>query len=1217
MGQYKLNRRILYLGIAIILALSLTCCGGVVQNENTIDNIKTYRDIPGVTEEDIIAVEAITASRAKFSYGQISETEAFVLPDGTISGFAAKFCGLLSNLFNVEIDLYLYDWEVLKKGIDNQSIDFTGDLTPTAERMEQYYMTHPIAERALRIFALSDEIGRFNNINDINGQVIGFLSGTITREYIEQQYPELEFNGIEVDSFYDVPLMLQSGEIDVFATDGVVDPVYDDYDFVQSKKFFPLVYTPVSLATANPDLKPIIDVINKYIIAGGLDVLDGFYRDGDEEYAKNKLYKSFTEEERAYLQGLHDSGGVVRVALEDDNYPVCFYNYKEIEFQGIAIDVLAEISKMTGIVFERVNNENTKWSELLEMLRSGEASLVSELVYSEERSDSFIWSEPSYATSHYALLSKMEYPDLATHQVVRARVGSIIESIYDEKYRQWFPDSNNLVMYDSIESALIGLENDEIDMLMASDYVLAMQHNFNEKPGYKVNLLFGTPIESRFGFYQEETLLCSILDKAQYYIDTGGITSEWASRGFDYARKLAEQRSLYFSLIAAGLGLMLVLVIIFLLRTRKLSRNLDKTVKERTLELQLQTEAAQVASNTKSVFLANMSHEMRTPLNAIIGLSDLTLEDKKLGRESHSNIEKVSNAGATLLGIVNDILDISKIEAGKFDLVSTEYEVASLINDSITQNILRIGEKPIEFILNISENFPAQLYGDELRIKQIFNNFLSNAFKYTLEGTVTLAVSCVREKDDMWVTVLVKDTGVGIRQEDQEKLFSAYKQLDTMANRRIEGTGLGLSLTKTLVELMDGKILVESEYGKGSAFTITFRQKYVSDKVIGPEVVANLRKFDYSDQKRKTNNEMERVKLPYIRVLVVDDNITNLDVAKGLMTPYGMQVDCVKSGQEAIDAILNEGVKYDGIFMDHMMPGMDGVEATKRIREIGTNYTKKIPIIACTANAIAGNEEMLLGKGFQAFLSKPIEVPRLDEMIKRFFTDEAKKKAFNQSLRERRAGDDRRDEIDRRTGFDRRSMGNLYYMLDIQKGTKRFAGDNDMYREVLRSYAVNTKPLLEEAEKVDKATLEDYAIIVHGIKGSSRGICAEEAGKKAEFMEHAAKAGDIDYVSRHNKEFIETVRKLIMEIEVFLGKSDKENPKPRMDKPDEEILKKLQAACEAYDMDGVDDAMGEIDSYEYETGADLVIWLNENIAQLNLIEISEKLESLFTPPQAP
>jgi signal transduction histidine kinase len=376
-------------------------------------------------------------------------------------------------------------------------------------------------------------------------------------------------------------------------------------------------------------------------------------------------------------------------------------------------------------------------------------------------------------------------------------------------------------------------------------------------------------------------------------------------------------------------------------------------------QLQEALKTAQDASEAKSSFLAHMSHEMRTPLNAVIGLADLILQAGGLNEEASLYLDRIYNAGQTLLSTVNDLLDISKIEAGKLELVPVNYGLSGLINDAVAQSIMRIGEKPIKFVLDINEDLPAGLYGDDLRIKQILNNLLSNAFKYTSEGTVTLSMESEREGDSVWMTVKVRDTGKGIRLKDMNTLFKDYVKMDLKANRKIEGTGLGLSITKKIVEMMDGSIAAESEYGKGSVFIVKFRQQFVTDETIGAEAVKKIKNFRYSEKNPNKHARFIRIRLPYARVLVVDDVVTNLDVAKGMMKPYAMQVDCVTGGQEAIDLVRAEEVLYNAIFMDQMMPGIDGLETTRIIREeIGTEYARTVPIIALTANAIVGNEEM-------------------------------------------------------------------------------------------------------------------------------------------------------------------------------------------------------------------------------------------------------------------
>jgi CheY-like chemotaxis protein/two-component sensor histidine kinase len=606
-------------------------------------------------------------------------------------------------------------------------------------------------------------------------------------------------------------------------------------------------------------------------------------------------------------------------------------------------------------------------------------------------------------------------------------------------------------------------------------------------------------------------------------------------------------------------------------------------------------------------------------------LSALTLEEDGIREDTKENLEKIYNAGTTLLSTVNDILDISKIESGKFELVPTEYDTPSLINDTITQSIMRKGEKPVEFVLDIDENIPSRLYGDDLRIKQILNNLLSNAFKYTKEGTVTLSIrseflpsqsfegsgellpmdnefraSGRGSKTGVLLCFSVRDTGIGISPEDIERLFTEYVQVDTKLNHEIEGTGLGLSIAKMMVDMMGGSITVESEYGKGSVFAVTLPQRIVSATVIGAELVNSIRNFHYSVKRLDKDQRTSRIKLPYAQVLLVDDVMTNIDVARGMMKPYGMLIDYVLSGQEAIDAVREEKVRYNAIFMDHMMPGIDGVEATRIIREeIGTKYAITVPIIALTANAILGNEEMFLSRGFQAYIPKPIQMTLLDSVINKWVRDvELEKSLANQQAAV--TGDTGQDSL----------FGAGIAGLDFEMGLNRFSGDMETYIQVLQSFAMNTRLQLEAVKKGSEGKLADYAINVHGIKGSCRGICAEAAGDQAEALEKAAKAGDLNFVTVNNPALITTISKLIADIEETLSKNAPKKDRPKKNKPDLETLSKLREACEKYKINDIEAAMEEIENFDYESDGGLALWLRDNVIEMNYAQIAERLKSI-------
>jgi signal transduction histidine kinase/DNA-binding NarL/FixJ family response regulator len=620
---------------------------------------------------------------------------------------------------------------------------------------------------------------------------------------------------------------------------------------------------------------------------------------------------------------------------------------------------------------------------------------------------------------------------------------------------------------------------------------------------------------------------------------------------------------------------------------------------------------AEAASQAKSAFLASISHEIRTPLNAIMGLSEVELRNS-LPDETRNNLEKIYNSGSTLLSIINDILDISKMESGKFELIPTKYDFPSLISDTISLNIVRVGSKPVMFEVEMEETIPAVLFGDEIRVKQILNNLLSNAFKYTNKGTVTLQVTCERRGKDAWFTYSVSDTGRGIKEDNLEKLFTEYRQVDLQANRSIEGTGLGLSICKSLVEMMDGDITVESEYGRGSIFSARIRQEIVVSAPIGPEVVQDLRGLRFINRSHVRNKNLARAYMPYGKVLIVDDVPTNLDVAKGLMIPYGLVIDCASSGKQAIEIIRMENKKYDVVFMDHMMPEMDGIEAVRIIRGgIGTDYARTVPVVALTANALIGNAEMFLGKGFQAFLSKPIDLLQLDQILNQWVRD----KQSDETLREadeamrKRAGIVSEVSAEFSKIMSRRIDG-----VDLEAGLKRYDNSVNIYIPILQSYIKHSVSMLDKIRVYDKEFLTDYAINVHGLKGASYGIGAIKAGRLAEELEAAARRSDYEFIAANNADLINTVElavaKLLALLDEILGGMS-EKSRDLRPAPDRGLMEQLRNACVHFKMTEIRTILSELDKYAYESEPGLIKQLVELADDVEYEEMQKRLEVFF------
>jgi PAS domain S-box-containing protein len=1242
----------------------------------------SFRDIPGVTDEEVKAIETLRGQYGRFFYGVNQTAEAFPIynsTDNEVGGYAALVCEWLSSLFDIPFQPVIYDWSELFLKLESGEVQFTGDLMSTEERRKTYFMTDTIAERLLRTYQLAGS----NSVAEIiktRPPRLAVPYGFAPLTYIKEA-AEYDFEAVFIADYADAHRTLVSGEADAFLTMDIAEPALDAYGDIVSETFYPLVFVSASLSTRMPYLEPVISVVQKALQNGGMRYLTELYSQGRRDYITNKFFERLTPVELEYMQ----RNDVVKIATESDSYPLCFYSRSDNEYQGIAFDVMREIKAITGLSFEVFNALDTGYSDLIDMLESGKASMITAMMRSRERERSFLLPGIPLLREHPVLVSKSEFPNVQFYELANVTVGIVRGTLHAELFKRWFPNNKSYREYDNMDSAFYALERGAVDMFMCMSNYLISIDNYKEYTGFKTNVAFDNKFDITFGFNRDEATLCSIVDKALSLIDLETISEYWIHKRYDYRAKVAEARTPWLiRAITLSLAAIAMMVVMFY-RSRNEEKRLAKLVAEETSTLmailngtpdhifckdldsrytrynksfsdfynlsgsvnsKLESDAlgltsdvlwhhksmdakvyaeeatvvsevfvpspdgkrtlfevikspllvdgkvtglvgmarditrrkaaedeAKRASEAKSRFIANMSHEIRTPMNAILGITEIILRNKTLPPDVIEALNKIYNSGDLLLYIINDILDLSKIEAGKLELLPAQYEVASMINDTVALNTMRIGNKPIEFKLSVDENIPVQLFGDELRIRQILNNIISNAIKYTSKGEVTLSIFAEQgsapsaegapsvegvPSDTVTLVCCVRDTGQGMTEEQVSRLFEDYSRFNADANRTTEGTGLGMSITHNLVRMMNGAISVESEPDKGTTVTIKLPQGKVGANVLGKEQAEKLAKFEKSIERQMRKAQVIFEPMPYGSVLLVDDVESNLFVAEGLMFPYGLSIDTVSSGFEAIDKIKEK--TYDIVFMDHMMPKMDGIETTKKIREMG--YTQ--PIVALTANAIVGQSNIFMENGFDGYISKPIDIRQLNATLKKFVRDKQPPEvieAANRNKNENKSG----------RVYTREQLAEIFVRdaSRLAEGLEEIQKSGVYNDEEIRTYTINT----------------------HALKSALANIGETDLSAVAFKLEDAGRANDTAVIKAETPKFLDDLRAVI------------EKNTPRQEEGEENIVEDraylrekllvIKKACEAYERKTIRAAIADLRQKE---------WLSETKELLTIMD---------------
>ena len=934
-----------------ILNLSSGC--RVVGADNTGDKFPyvSYTEIPGVTEEDAREMEALKSRYGSFTFGMVPGVDAYE-EDGAIRGFSALFCEWLTGFFGIPFIPVLCEHDILLAGLESGGINFSGALSAAELETAGYFSAGPITEQSFRFTRFS---GSQPLLDIVAARMprYAFLSGDDASSRVAD-LAYYDFESFFVDDYESAYNLLKEGRVDAFFDEGRAEAEFMAHEDIIAESFLPMIRMPVSMSTGNRELEPVIRLVQKALQNGGEHLFTGMNKLGQAEFRKSRLLLRLNETERQFIQ----EHPVIPIVAEYYNYPISFYNSYEKEWQGIYFDVLNEISELTGLGFTVVNNENTDWPTLLAKLVSGEAAIVSELLPSKERQGAFLWPNTPLLVDYYALLSRSDTPNISINEVLETSIGLPRATAYAEQFRRWFPNHPRITEYESSDESFRALDRGEVDVVVSSQRRLLALTNYSELTGYKANLVFDVSAESFIGFNKNEGILCSIFDSAFQFVDVRSIAGQWVYKTYDYKAKLVRAQRPW--LIGAAVLSICVVILISILFSRKYNEGtrLEMLVQKRTSELkklqhdlEMAFENAQAGSRAKSVFLANMSHEIRTPMNAIIGMTNIGKTSDDIERKDYC-FSRIEDASLHLLGVINDILDMSKIEANKFALSEAEFKFEKMLQSVVNVISMQIEEKDQKFKVYFDRKIPENLFGDELRLSQVISNLVSNAVKFTPEGgSIRIGTYFLGEEDGVCnIQITVTDSGIGISPSQQERLFQSFQQAESGSSRRYGGSGLGLMISKSIVEMMGGGIWVESEQGKGSTFSFSVRVKRGEER-----------------EKKLLNRG---VNWGNVRILSVDDDPDTQAFLKKILGEYGVSIDASSSGEEALELIARNGT-YDIYLVDWKLPGMDGISLAARLKEKERD-PGDVSVVLFSAASLSHVELEAKMAGVDRFMSKPL-----------------------------------------------------------------------------------------------------------------------------------------------------------------------------------------------------------------------------------------------------